>query len=96
MKNSSETLTSRKISDLINELRGRYESRIVIFDLPPVLVTDDAIALMPQIDCILMVVADGMSTKREIEDSLRHLPPAKLIGVILNKGEIESMPYDYY
>lgn len=96
VKNSSETLTSRKISDLINELRGRYESRIVIFDLPPVLVTDDAIALMPQIDCILMVVADGMSTKREIEDSLRHLPPAKLIGVILNKGEIESMPYDYY
>lgn len=96
VKKSSEILTSRKISDLINDLRERYESRIVIFDLPPVLITDDAIALLPQIDCVLMVVANGMSTKREIEDSLRHLPAAKLIGVILNKAEIESTAYDYY
>lgn len=96
VKNSSEILTSKKISCLINDLRGRYESRIVIFDLPPVLITDDAIALLPQIDCVLMVVANGMSTKREIEDCLRHLPPAKLIGVILNKAEIESTAYDYY
>lgn len=95
VKNSSETLSSKKIADLIKDLRERYESRIVIFDLPPMLVTDDAIALLPQIDCVLMVVANGMSTKREIEDSLRLLPAAKLVGVILNKAEIGSRD-DYY
>lgn len=95
VKNSSETLSSKKIADLIKDLRERYESRIVIFDVPPVLVTDDAIALLPQIDCVLMVVANGMSTKREIEDSLRLLPAAKLVGVILNKAEIGSRD-DYY
>jgi len=94
VKNSSETLSSKKIADLIKDLRERYESRIVIFDLPPMLVTDDAISLLPQIDCVLMVVANGMSTKREIEDSLRLLPAANLIGTILNKAEIE--PRDYY
>lgn len=94
VKNSSETLSSKKIADLIKDLRERYESRIVIFDLPPMLVTDDAITLLPQIDCVLMVVANGMSTKREIEDSLRLLPTANLIGTILNKAEIE--PSDYY
>ncbi len=96
VKKSSETLSSKKIADLIKDLRGRYESRIVIFDLPPVLVTDDTIALLPQIDCVLMVVANGMSTKREIEDSLRHLPSDKFIGTILNKAEIEKMDYYYY
>jgi len=96
VKKSSETLSSKMIADLIKDLRERYESRIVIFDLPPVLVTDDAIALLPQIDCVLMVVANGMSTKREIEDSLRHLPAANLIGTILNKAEIEPTAYDYY
>lgn len=96
VKKSSETLSSKRIADLIKELRERYESRIVIFDLPPVLVADDAIALLPQVDCILMVVADGMSTRREIEDSLRHLPAAKLIGVIFNKAELMSMDYYYY
>ena len=96
VKKSSETLSSKKITDLINDLHERYESRIVIFDLPPVLTTDDTIALLPQIDCVLMVVANGMSTKREIEDSLRHLPAAKLIGTILNKAETETTDYYYY
>lgn len=94
IKKSSETLSSKKIADLIKDLRERYESRIVIFDLPPMLVTDDAIALLPQIDCVLMVVANGMSTKREIEDSLRHLQATNLIGTIFNKAEIKST--DYY
>jgi len=93
---SSETLSSKKISGLIKELRERYESRIIIFDLPPVLVIDDALALLPQVDCVLMVVANGMSTKREIEDSLRHLPAEKLIGVVLNKAKIESSDHYYY
>jgi Mrp family chromosome partitioning ATPase len=96
VKKSSETLSSKKIADLIKDLRERYESRIVIFDLPPVLGIDDVIALLPKIDCVLMVVANGMSTKREIEDCLHHLPAEKLIGIILNKAEIEPTAYYYY
>ena len=94
LKKSSETLSSKKIVDLIKELRERYRSRIVIFDLPPVLVTDDAIALLPQVDCVLMVVGDGMSTKQEIEDSLRLVPAENLIGTVLNKADI--VPQNYY
>ena len=86
VSNPSETLSSKKISDLIKELRERYESRIIIFDLPSLLHSDDAISVIPQIDCILMVIANGMSTKREIEDSLRHLSKANLIGTVFNKA----------
>jgi protein-tyrosine kinase len=95
VKNSSETLSSKRIAGLIKDLRERYRSRIVIFDLPPVLVSDDAMVLLPQIDCVLMVVANGMSTKREIEDSLHLLPTEKLIGTILNKAEFETKAYYY-
>lgn len=95
VKNSAETLSSKKIVDLIKDIRERYESRIVIFDLPPMLVSDDVFVLLPHIDCILMVVANGVSTKLEIEDSLRHIPAAKLIGTILNKAEAELIPYYY-
>ena len=95
VKKSSETLASNKISNLINEWRMRYESRIVIFDLPPLLVSDDALTLLPHVDCVLMVVADGMSTKREIDDSLRLLSSSKLLGIVLNKAEIEPSSYYY-
>jgi len=92
---STETLSSKKITELVNELRERYESRIVIFDLPPVLATDDAIALLPKIDCVLLVVANGMSTKEEIENSIRLIPAEILLGTVFNKAEIDPMTYYY-
>lgn len=96
VQHSSEVLSSRKVANLIEEIRARYESRIVIFDLPPVLSADDTIAFLPQIDCVLMVVGNGMSTKSEIEDSLLHLSSANLLGVALNKEESERSNYNYY
>jgi len=96
VKNSTEILSSNQVANMIKDLRESFESRIIIIDLPPLLVTDDAIALLPQIDCVLMVVANGMSSKREIEDSLHHLKAANLIGTILNKAEIEPGAYYYY
>ena len=92
---SAETLSSKKVTDLITELRDRYDSRIVIFDCPPVLNSDDAMVLLPQVDCILLVIANGMSTQSEIEETLHHLPKENLLGVVLNKAEIESKTYYY-
>lgn len=93
---SSEVLSSRKVSNMITELRERYKERIVIFDLPPVLAADDAIAVLPQIDCVLMVVGNGMSSKREIEDSMRHLQGCNILGVVMNKAELPAKAAYYY
>lgn len=93
VSHSTEVLSSSKVGNLITDLRERYESRIVIFDLPPLLSSDDAIAVLPKIDCVLLVVANGMSSKKEIEDSLHHLPAANLIGTVLNKVKAERRTY---
>lgn len=92
---SSETLSSNKISNLIQQLRDRYDSRIVIFDCPPILNSDDAMVLLPQVDCILLVVANGLSTQAEIDETLHHLPKSNLLGVVLNKVDVESKAYYY-
>lgn len=92
---SAEMLSSQKVTSLITELRERYESRVVIFDCPPVLNSDDAMVLLPQVDCILLVIANGMSTQSEIEETLHHLPKNNLLGVVLNKAEVESKSYYY-
>ena len=86
-RNPSETLSSSTISGLIKELREHYDTRITIFDLPSLLHSDDAIAVIPQIDCILMVVANGSTTKREIDDALRHLSKTNLLGTVFNKAQ---------
>lgn len=92
---SAEILSSNKVSKLIQELRDRYDSRIVIFDSPPVLNSDDAMVLLPQVDCILLVIANGMCTQSEIEETLHHLPKDNLLGVVFNKAEIEAKAYYY-
>lgn len=90
---STEVLSSPKVGNLIADLRERYDSRIVIFDLPPLLSSDDAITVLPKFDCVLLVVANGMNSKKEIEDSLHHLATANLIGTVLNKAEPEARSY---
>ena len=82
---ASEVLSSPKVGDLITELRERYSDRIVLIDLPPVLAADDVMAILPRVDCVLMVVASGHSTEKEIEESMARLSKANLLGVVLNK-----------
>lgn len=91
----SEALTSKKIDSLIKDLRNRYESRIVIFDLPPILTADDAIAILPKIDCAMLVVANGMSSQSDIEETMHLLAGTNLLGVVLNKAEVEPRSYYY-
>ena len=92
---SAEILSSNKVVNLIQDLRDRYDSRIVIFDAPPILNSDDAMVLLPQVDCFLLVVANGMSTKPEIEEAMYHLPQQKLLGVVFNKADVEARDYYY-
>ncbi len=92
---SSEILSSKKIERMITEVKERYESRVVIIDLPPLLSTDDAMVLLPLIDCALLVVGDGMSTESELEDAMRLLSKCNLLGVVLNRAEAEPQSYYY-
>lgn len=90
---STEVLSSPAVSHLIADLRERYSSRIVIFDLPPLLSSDDAINVLPQFDCVLLVVANGSNSKKEIDESLFHLGSANLVGTVLNKAEVQKRSY---
>lgn len=90
---STEVLSSPVVNHLISDLRERYASRIVIFDLPPLLSSDDVITVLPKFDCVLLVVANGANSTKEIEECLYHLATANLIGTVLNKGEPQNRSY---
>lgn len=91
--NATETLTTSRMKALVADIRNRYESRMVIFDLPPVLTTDDAMAFMPQVDCALLVVANGASTTSDVKEADRLLQTTNLIGTLLNKSEENTSTY---
>lgn len=94
-KASSEMLSSPRMTNLSRELRERYRDRIVLYDLPPLLTTDDAISFLPQVEACLMVVREGGSTKGELEQALELLADTNLIGTVLNDSN-EKNSNRYY
>jgi protein-tyrosine kinase len=87
MPRSAELLGSGKVGSLMTELRDRYVDRVIVVDLPPVLAADDVLAVLPRVDCVLMVVGNGTSTRKEIEESMNRLSKSNLLGVVLNKDD---------
>ncbi len=84
--NSSEMLGSQKMMSLVQELKSRYPSRIVVFDLPPVLSAADALAFAPYVDAAVMVVEEGGTDRDEVQRAAEMLSSTRLIGTILNKS----------
>ena len=83
--NSSEQISTPFVKNFVNEIRSRYDDRLVIFDLPPILVADDVMVFLPYIDCSILVVESGKNTKKEVEESLEIIGSNPLLGTVLNK-----------
>src|SRR6202000_1064512 len=81
---SSEILGSPKMTALANELRERYPDRMIIYDMPPVLAQDDSIAFMPNVEAVLLVIRDGVTTVDEVKQCIDSLAKANVIGTVLN------------
>jgi Mrp family chromosome partitioning ATPase len=95
-QHSSELLTSERAVRLVKEIKDRYSNRIVIFDLPPVLGADDALAFAPLVDCALMVVGASHTRKDDLTRSLEVLHKVPILGTVLNGSHTEhSVGYVY-
>ncbi len=89
---SSELISLPKMTSLVDELKTRYQSRIVLFDLPPLLTSDDALLFMPHFDAALLIIEDGKTTPDEVRQSLSILDQTNLIGTVLNKAKGAELP----
>jgi protein-tyrosine kinase len=95
IRNSSETLRSPKMEQLVAELKGRYTDRLVLFDLPPMLALDDALAFKPYTDAMLLVAEDGATKKDDLQKSIEMLKGTPLLGTVLNKSHSPAVRGSY-
>jgi Mrp family chromosome partitioning ATPase len=86
VRSSSELLGSPKMCSLVDELTSRYPRRIIIFDLPPILDTADAIAFVPCVDSALVVVEDDVTKEGDLKTAIDMLSVTNVIGTVLNKS----------
>lgn len=92
---SSEILSSPRFIALMDELKSRYEDRVILFDLPPLFASDDVIAFLPYVDGAILVVEHGKVTKGELVQA-QQLLGDKSLGVVVNKAEGAGTNLGYY
>lgn len=83
--NSAELMVGDQIETLIGRARALPEDCIVIFDLPPIFANDDAMLVAEQLDGILMIVEQGVTTKKQLQSALQFVAPTPVIGTVFNR-----------
>jgi Mrp family chromosome partitioning ATPase len=86
LANSSEALAGPPGRELVADLRGRYPERIIVFDLPPVLAADDALAFSPLVECGLVVIAERATRRDDLLRCMELLRKTPILGTVLNKA----------
>jgi non-specific protein-tyrosine kinase len=65
----------------------------LLFDLPPVLNADDALAFAPLIECGLVVVREGVTRREDLVRTIELLHRTPLVGTVLNHALDVSSGY---
>lgn len=91
--NPTELLASQKMSQFLENLKELYD--IVIFDSPPILVSDAAV-LASQMDGVLLIINPGRTKKDAARATVEqiHRVGVKVVGAVFNR--IPRNRSDYY
>ncbi len=91
--NAAELVQSRRVAETLAAGLELYRPNVVIFDMPPMLTSDDVLAFLPNVDGVLLVVGGGETKAGEIEECERLMAEhTNFLGVVLNKAEDNGMP----
>lgn len=96
VRNSADLLHSPTVSEALARIEDEYKPDVMIFDMPPMLVSDDAMAIMGQMDCVLLVAAAEQTTAKELDVCEREAAgQTNVMGVVLNKCRYMGPDYGY-
>lgn len=72
----------------LDELNQRFDH--ILFDIPSVLATSDAIALASYADACCLVVRQGVTPSTQIKTALDDLKHLQVLGVVLNQVSLKT------
>lgn len=93
----TQVLLAQSTTDLIHAVQGQFDPDIMIFDLPPMLVTDDARAFLKNVDCALIVARAEQTKMSQLDICEREVGEhTNVLGVVLNNCRHLAEEEQYY
>ena len=83
---SSELLAGERTRAFLQEIRTRYADRLIILDLPPILLTDDVLTLAPLLDGVLLVISEQRTRREDLQRAQSLLAGVPQLGSVLNRA----------
>lgn len=92
-ENPGELLSSSKMSNLLQELKSRYQDRYIIIDTPPPKLTAETNIIAKQVDGVILVVKYGQTSRKMVFDLEDMFGKDKIIGAVFNMCSFKSAHY---
>jgi Mrp family chromosome partitioning ATPase len=96
---SAELLQNAELGMTLDAMEAEYNPTVMLFDMPPLQVSDDMMAFGDKVDCVLIIAAAERTKMAELEVCERELANVTtVLGVVLNKCRYEApdSSYNYY
>lgn len=96
VRNPAELLHGSTVAPALKRIEARYAPDFMIFDMPPMMVSDDTMAFMGHVDAVLLIAGAETTTIKEVDSCERELASqTNVMGVILNKCQFTGQEYGY-
>ena len=85
---ATELLASNRMASIANDLASLYMDEIIVWDSPPLLITNEAAVLASFMGQVVVVVEAGVTSKASVHDALQLLSQVKgdrAVNLVLNK-----------
>lgn len=97
----SEILQSHKTSEVLDQISADYAPDIMLFDMPPLMASDDNFGFLQNVDAAIIMVAAEQTKMAQIDIAERQVAElTNVMGIVLNKCRYTSgahgHEYDYY
>lgn len=97
VRESSEIFLNPATAQGIANLKAAFRPNVMIIDLPPMLVSDDVMAFLPHLDCVLLIAGAEKTRLDEVDACEQDLSAqSNLLGVVLNMCRYGGETYGYY
>ncbi|MEM8822330.1 MAG: CpsD/CapB family tyrosine-protein kinase [Pseudomonadota bacterium] len=96
VENSSELLQGSSVNRFLDRIQEDYQPDIILFDLPPLMVSDDTLAFLPFVDAALLIAAANQSIVRQVDSCEKEIAEqTNMLGVVVNRCTHPGPGYGY-
>jgi protein-tyrosine kinase len=92
---STELLASKAMDQLLQRLANDYPQQVVIFDAPPLLVTNQARVLASNVGQVVLLVEAGRTQRSIVQQGFAAVEHCPIVMSVLNKANLHQSDAGY-